>query len=472
MWPVIRQATAFRPAPHRQYAPIPVAAQAQGRGKHLALYQGEPEACRRDLWQILPILAHLGLLLAVFKVFRVEGRAFQMLVTFALAALPVHYLLPYRWKKVCFLAVSIAGLTWVFGLAATGCVLALASVLIGVCYLPVAWLARTAILAALGLGLGLLRPHSAITGIPDLVWPVLASIFMFRIIIYMYELKHAKTPEPLIDTLSYFFLLPNACFQLFPVVDYRTFRRGYFARDIHAIQRSGLRMMFNGTIHLLLYRVVYDKLWFPAEEVQGPASLAAFLVWNYLRYLRVSGQFHMACGLLQLFGHQLPETHHHYLLATGFTDYWRRINIYWKDFMVRIVFNPVAFRLKRWPQPAALAVATIAVFLTTWLLHGYQSYWLQGTWGFSIPDAVFWGILGVLVLVNVQIDARARRPRPRDPDRGAGIQARSGGFALRPFAIRGVQIAATFTTIVVLWSLWTSPGIAEWLDMMRRGIKL
>ena len=126
----------------------------------------------------------------------------------------------------------------------------------------------------------------------------------------------------------------------------------------------------------------------------------------------MSGQFHMACGMLHLFGFQLPETHHHYLLATGFTDYWRRINIYWKDFMVRVFFNPVVFRLKRWPQPAALAVATMMVFLATWLLHAYQSYWLRGTWGFTVPDALFWGILGALVLVNVQLDAR-RSPGPR-----------------------------------------------------------
>ncbi len=109
-----------------------------------------------------------------------------------------------------------------------------------------------------------------------------------------------------------------------------------------------------------------------------------------------------------------PETHHNYLLATGFTDYWRRINIYWKDFMVRLFFNPVVFRLKRWPQPAALAAGTVVVFVATWLLHAYQWYWLRGSWGFSVPDALFWGILGVLVLVNVQLDAR----RPRTGARG------------------------------------------------------
>jgi len=418
------------------------------------LYAGEPEACRRELRQLLPILAHLGLLLAVFKVFRVEGRAFQMLVAFALAALPVHYILPYRWKKPCFVAVSIAGLAWVFGLGTAGYVLLLAVLLIGVCYLPVAWKVRATALATVGVGLALLRPESFATGIPDVVWPVLASMFMFRMVLYMYELKHAKKREPLIDTLGYFFLLPNYCFLHFPVVDYRTMQRGYFARDIHAIQRSGLQMMFRGTTHLLFYRLVYHELLIPAEEVHNVVSLGGYLVCNYLLYLRVSGQFHMACGMLHLFGYQLPETHHHYLLASGFTDYWRRINIYWKDFMVRIVFNPVVFHLKRRPQPLALAVATTAVFLTTWLLHAYQSYWLRGTWGFSVPDALFWGVLGVLVLVGVQLDARRSRSLSQ------------------PLAIRAAQTVGTFATIALLWSLWSSPNVTAWLGMLQRGMKV
>jgi hypothetical protein len=425
------------------------------------LYAGEPETCRRSLLHFLPIAAHLGLLLAVFKVFRIEGRAFQMLVTFALVALPVHYWLPFRWKKPCFVAVSIAGLAWIFGTATAGFVLALAALLIGVCYLPLAWEARAAILAAVAVGLATVRLESVTTGIPDNVWPVLATMFMFRMIIYMYELKHAKGRESLVDTLGYFFLLPNYCFLHFPVVDYRTLQRGYFAADIHTIQRSGMRMMFRGTIHLLLYRLVYHELLIPAEEVHDAASLLGHVVCNYLLYLRVSGQFHMACGMLHLFGFQLPETHHHYLLATGFTDYWRRINIYWKDFMVRIVFNPVVFGLKRRPQPLALAVATVAVFLTTWSLHAYQSYWLRGTWGFGVPDALFWGILGALVLVNVQLDAR--RPRGRD---------RAGAATPRRLAIRVAKTAGTFATISLLWSLWSSPGLGDWIGMLQRGMKI
>ena len=237
--------------------------------------------------------------------------------------------------------------------------LAFASVLIGVCFLPIRWsVPRRDHRGDRG---GLHRSHARrwpADCIPDGVWAIVASIFMFRMMIYLYELKHARKPESLLDTLCYFFLLPNYCFMHFPVVDYRTMQRGYFAEDVHTVQRRGLDMMFRGTIHLLCYRLVYHELLIPASKVHDPVSLAGYLVCNYLLYLQVSGQFHMAAGMLHLFGFQLPQTHHHYLLATSFTDYWRRINIYWKDFMVRLFFNPVVFRLKRWPQPLALALAT------------------------------------------------------------------------------------------------------------------
>ena len=477
MWPVIRRPVALRTAsaPHQRYSPVAATAGAIAPASATAtatfpaledpkqrglLYAGEPENCRRDIRYFLPVLAHLGLLLAVLNVYRVDrlqNRAIQTLLLIALAALPVHYLLPYRWKKPMFVAVSIAGLAWIFGMATSAVVLALSAVLIGVCYLPLAWPARAAIVAALTALFAAFRAELLADPAPEGVWPVLGTMFMFRMIIYLYELKHAKKPETVVDTLSYFFLLPNFCFPLFPVVDYRTFHRGYFAAEIHATQRAGLIMMFRGTVHLLLYRLINHDLVISADEVHGFETLARFVVSNYLLYLHVSGQFHIACGMLHLFGFQLPETHRDYLLASSFTDYWRRINIYWKDFMVRVVFNPVVFRLKRWPRPAALAIATATVFVVTWFLHGYQKFWIQGSWGFTLHDGLFWGILGLLVLVNVQCDA-VRKPSRQEP-RGA-----------RALALRTASTAATFATIALLWSLWTSQDLSTWLAMLGRGV--
>ncbi len=464
-----RSSVASRPRRtlHEQYLPPAPQDQKPRRYSWSGLYSGEPETCRRSLRPFLRNLVFLGLLLLVFKVYRIEerayqGRSFQMLTTLAFLALPLHYLVPFRWKKNFFVGVSIVGLCWIFGIQVAAPVLICATILIGICLLPIRWIARAAIVAAVAAVLAFARAGSVHAVVPDGVWPIVASMFMFRIIIYLYELKHSKKPESLVDTLSYFFLLPNYCFMHFPVVDYRTMQRGYFADDVHAMQRRGLQMMFRGTIHLLCYRLVYHELLISASKVHDLTSLVGYLVCNYLLYLQVSGQFHMACGMLHLFGFQLPATHHRYLLATGFTDYWRRINIYWKDFMVRIFFNPVVFRLKRWPQPAALGLATLTVFLATWFLHAYQSYWLRGTWGFTVPDALFWGILGVLVLVNVQLDARRSKAR--------GACQRAMTPVPRELALRTLKVAGTFTTVALLWSLWSSPSLTAWLDMLHRGI--
>jgi D-alanyl-lipoteichoic acid acyltransferase DltB (MBOAT superfamily) len=458
--PVVSEPPAIRRSiPHRRFRPLAESPPVARPG----LYAGEPENCRRRPREFLAIMAQLGLMLAVFDAYRLEARSFRFLVLLAAAALPFHYLAPYRWKKPLFLLVSIMGMVLVHGLSTSGGVLAVSAGLVLLAAAPLPWRIQVALFAAIAAALAVLRPRAdpGAEAISTGVIPVVATMFMFRMIVYLYERKHARDREPILDTMSYFLLLPNYVFPHFPVVDYRAFRRGYFARGIHEIQRAGLAMMTRGTLHLLAYRAIDRMLLISPDAVNGPLSLAGYLVCNDLLYLRVSGQFHMACGLLHLFGFQLPETHHRYLLASSFTDYWRRINIYWKDFMVRVVFNPVVFRLKRRPQPVALGVATAVVFLVTWLLHAYQSFWLRGVWGFGGPDALFWGILGVLVLINVQLEAR--RGGRRAPD-GSGAAPR--------LALRALRVAGTFATIATLWSLWSSPSVASWVAMIRRGLMI
>lgn len=105
---------------HQQYFPWPQRDRQPGLLPEEGLYDGEPETCRRSLRSFLRNFIYLALLLAVFKVYRIEerafqGRAFQMLVTLALVALPVHYMAPFRWKKPLFVAISILGLFCVSG---------------------------------------------------------------------------------------------------------------------------------------------------------------------------------------------------------------------------------------------------------------------------------------------------------------------------------------------------------------------
>jgi D-alanyl-lipoteichoic acid acyltransferase DltB (MBOAT superfamily) len=287
------------------------------------------------------------------------------------------------------------------------------------------------------------------------VWPILGSMFMFRLCVYLYDLKHDTGRPNVARTLSYFFLLPNVCFPLFPVVDFKTFRRTYYDAPAFDIYQKGVGWIFRGVVHLVLYRVVYYHLTLTPAEVRDVPDLVQFLTSNFLLYLRVSGQFHVIVGILHLFGFNLPPTHYFFYLASSFNDFWRRINIYWKDFMMKLFYYPTYFKLRRMGTTAALVLSTLLVFMATWLLHSYQWFWLRGDFPIVWQDGAFWGVLAILVIANSLYEAK--HGRMRSLERRAWSFGGSAGVALRT--------AATFCVICVLWSVWTSASFSEWLAL-------
>lgn len=420
------------------------------------------------------IVAQLALLVAVVAAFEILNQAFIDLCMLVLVAFPVSVHLPRRYHLAFFLACSVAGLVLVVGLMSAAWIIGLGLGLIALCHLPVPLRWRVVLVIVAGAGLATLRWASSVSSgaqgslagallaladrvglAPGVVLPILASMFMFRIIVYLYDLRPGKPQGSALWTPAYFFLLPNVCFPLFPLVDQKQFRVGYLNQDPYLIYQRGIDWMFRGIYHLILYRIVYIYFSGDPAEVAGSADLIQYSVSSFLLYLRVSGTFHLAIGMLLLFGFNLPETHHRYYLASSFTDFWRRINIYWKDFMRRIVFFPVHFRLRRFGARTALAVATCVVFVATWALHSYQYFWLTGTLLLEPHDALFWAILGVLVAVNVLYEERFGPQRTWGPGRRS-IAARTA---------LGLRTLATFIVLTTLWGLWSSDSLAQWLAM-------
>jgi D-alanyl-lipoteichoic acid acyltransferase DltB (MBOAT superfamily) len=444
-------------APHHKFLPV--------KGGELPswyerLDAGRSKNARIDTRAFAMSWVYLALLTGVVHVYKIEGRAFEIVLWTLLASLPLYEYVPFRLKKPVLAAAAAISMAWIYGLTTALAVIGFATAMVSFARSNrLSWKTRALTIAMIAVGLAMGRSSGSLAFVPSTFWPVAGTMLMFRLALYMYELKHAKKPESWSDTASYFLILPNWCFLHFPVVDYRTLQRGFYARDIVETRRRGLNMIFVGVTHLLCYRLVYHELLITPQDVVGPATLASYLACNYLLYLRVSGQFHIACGMLHLFGAHMPETHNKYLLASSFTDYWRRINIYWKDFMVKTVFNPVFFRLRKRPQSVALAGATTAVFVATWALHAWQSFWLRGHWGLSVTDGLFWGILGAMVLVNVQLDAR-RKPT------AAAISPRMA------FVRRLAGICGMLLSITLLWSLWSASNLRDWLDMIGRGLLL
>ena len=411
------------------------------------------DANRPDVGRFTLLLAQLAGITWVVYLFAIESKAFLNLLTLTTVGFAIHYFLPLRHRLRFFLLLSICGIVLVVGPIHAMWIVGIGLVLIGIAHLPLRMAGRVALLLAVSGGLVFARAGNVDVPWSGAVWPILGSMFMFRMIVYMYDLASGLGAASVPHRLSYFFLLPNVCFPLFPVVDFRTFVRTYYSAPRHEIYQVGLEWMIRGVVQLLLYRFVQVQLAVTPYDVDSLPSLAHYFIWLYLLYLLVSGQFHLIVGMLHLFGFNLPETHRRYYLASSFTDFWRRINIYWKDFMMKVFYYPIYFRLRRLGPTPALVLSIASVFLVTWALHAVQGFWIRGFLHFSWNDSLFWAILGILVVLNSLYEARHGRRR---------------SLSGKAPEVRGVLVAktaATFAALCLLWSFWSSESVASWLSL-------
>src|SRR5574342_1023543 len=319
------------------------------------------------------LAVQLGVILVLAWAFEIESPAFYLwILPLAVGGAVIHHLVRLQHRPAVFAVLGLVGILLVFGLGPGSWMVGVGLTLIGLCHLPIEFRWRVGLVALVGLGLMLLRARWVRAPWPGVIWPVLGSMFMFRLGIYLYDLRHQRGPAEPGLIFSYFFMLPNVVFLLFPVIDFQTFRRTYYDRPALDIYEEGARWMLRGLTHLVLYRLVYAYAVIGPEAVVSTAGIVRYLVSNFGLYLRVSGQFHLIVGMLHLFGFRLPETHRFFYLASSFSDLWRRINIYWKDFMQKMVYLPVVMGLKRQGETGALVGATLSVVVATWFLHSYQ----------------------------------------------------------------------------------------------------
>ena len=412
---------------------------------------------RIGYWDFAVVSVQLALVLGVALFYGIElERGFGVVAWIMLVGFLVHAWLPEAARLPFFLILTLTALGALLRGDAIWLVL-IGLGLVALCHVPIAWWGRLALVILAGVGLAVMRVGFVDVGWVNTVIPILAAMFMFRIGLYLYDLKEDKSPARLSHRLAYFFMLPNVCFPLFPVVDYKTFLNSYYDTNAAAIYQKGVFWMLRGVCHLLLYRVIYYLMPNVEADLQGVMGVYAFMAMTFGLYLRVSGLFHLITGSLCLFGFNLPRTNNNYFLASSFNDLWRRINIYWKDFMMKLVFYPMFMGLRRMPMDARLILSTATVFVVTCLLHSYHWFWLQGSFPIAATDIAFWGFLGVALAINSVWEAHHRR--------GALEKAEfSWGRAL---GLSG-RIVAVFSTMAIVWGLWYSDSVTEWAYRMAR----
>ena len=414
-------------------------------GRRRTDYSAAPISSR-DLAIVVLQLALATILVWQFKLEEQRHLLLGMLAVFGGFLVNVH--LPPRFRPAWFLAISMGVLFAVLGSSDGIFALSIAGSLIAATAIPIPLIARIGLVLALGTTFTWTRSTST-----ALFWPIVGSMFMFRMISWLDAARKNQGPRTIVETAGYFLMLPNTLFPLFPVIDAKVFRDTWYNDEPRTIYQMGVHWIAAGILHLVLYRLIkYEVLPSPLA-VHSLSGVLLYLAANYALYLRVSGHFHLICGMLHLFGWNLPKTHDRYFLAASFSEIWRRINIYWKDFLMKTFFYPAYFRIRaRLPVQAArrdeisIVLGVIWVFLWTWIAHSWQSFWLIGLFSFRLADGWMWLGVGLLVAGNAVVDYRhALRPRR---DRGPLIWPAA--------AIHSLQIMSMFLLVSLFWAAWTN----------------
>jgi alginate O-acetyltransferase complex protein AlgI len=405
----------------------------------------------------LLILIELSLIFFVVRQYQVEQElGFPRLVGAVCIGALINQLLPLRYRLPFFVMLFAVTLVFVTTPRKAAAVVLLSLGLIGVCHLPVRMKWKVAMVLMLASVLAAIRMKWIDLRWGDTVVPLIGSMFMFRLILYLFEMRKGDVQAGWWQRLAYFFLLPNICFPLFPIIDYRTFLRSYYNEDPYTIYQKGIRWMVWGIVQLLIYRVIY-YYWVPApSDVNSLGTLVLYFVTGYMLLLKIAGQAYLVLGILCLFGWNLPRMFHLYFLASGFSDLWRRVNLYWKEFMMKIFYYPVYFALRNTGLVLATLLSLVSAFFLTWILHSYQYFWIQGSFPITAVDAIFWGIFGISVAVDsvIQLEKKGAKSIGQRP------------WKFLEAAGKSLRVIIFFSFMCMLFSFWGSGSVSEWLAVV------
>ena len=126
--------------------------------------------------------------------------------------------------------------------------------------------------------------------------------------------------------------------------------------------------------------------------------------------------------------------------------------------MQKIFYLPrTAMQKRKFSMKAAMMIATLIVFIATWLLHSYQWFWLVGRFPLTWVDAVFWGVFAILVMLNTAVLLRTKPKKPgREP----------AGWSLRRAVIHVLKVMGMFALMSAMFSWWSTRDPITWIYIM------
>src|SRR5262245_10589887 len=202
----------------------------------------------------LLVLAQLGALWLVVRAFAIESPAFERVFRGVLVGYALQIVTPARFRLPLFAALSAAAAVIVFGVAQAGWLIGIGLALIGLAHLPLPFGVRVVSILVAGVALAMFRSGAWPAPWSPVIWPAFGAMFMFRLIVYLYDLRNKAAPFSFWRAVSYFFMLPTVCFPMFPVVDYKTMWRTWAQpQDELRVHQTGADWILRGLVQLIAY---------------------------------------------------------------------------------------------------------------------------------------------------------------------------------------------------------------------------
>jgi hypothetical protein len=404
------------------------------------------------------ILIQLSLLFFAFWQFNIEEETkLTQILPVILGGFAIHFWLPKKLKLPFFLIISFASILVALGVLNGLVLIGVGALLILTCHLPIKYNLKLLLLALITSALILFRANIFVVHpIPYLI-PFIGTMFMLRLIIYVYDLKYDDSTSNIWQRIAYFFLLPNVCFPLFPLVDFKILKTTYYNKDRFEIYAIGIRRIFRGAIHILTYRILYYLVVPDPSEIDGLYSILQFVIFSYTLILRLSGMYHISLGVLSLFGFNLPEIFNNYFFASSFNNIWKRINIYWREALMKVFYYPIYFKIRKVNKTYAVAITILIVFVLNWAMHGYQWFWVRGSFPLEPNDFLFWMVFGTAVMVNSIYLQKIKEPQ------------KLGEVKIETFQSRFYKVIkpiGMFAFMSSIWLMWSSSSLKEWMYLL------
>jgi hypothetical protein len=410
--------------------------------------------------RLLNFFIQFGQLLGIFSLLHIynieKNSGIQDYSWIILLLFLLYSFVKLKYKFPLFLIATAAIILMAYGLLNGSAFIIVGFSIIMICLLNISHRLKLSIVLCLFIVFAIGRTEFFyITRISTLIMYLL-PLFMFRVFVFLYELKNGLNIKSFWQACSYFFLLPNIFFLFFPIVDYKNYETTYYNDEEKHIWQKGIRWMLRGVFHIFAYRIIISYFLIDQDDVHNFSSLIQYHITNYSLIIRISGLFHFIIGLLCMFGMNLPKVFDNYFLATSFLDLWRRINIYWRDFVLKLFYYPIMFFYKKRLKKNLLPVTMMTVFFITFILHSYQLFWITGKLNLRIIDLLFWLTIGVFITINsINIERRTLNQKSMTQD-----------STFVSYLKNTLRIVVMFFTMSLLWGLWSSKNIEEWVYLM------